>query len=188
MRNTGVTDPYIRHADFHLFTLTFTPQTRSMLQQIEHQVALPKSSFRRDNRQHHGSSPEPQTPDHPATVMVVDDIEGIRVVAQMFLEEAGFRVLTVSGGPECLELHAESPEPIDVIVLDYFMPQLDGAQTFAALKAREANVRVILSSGFLGNLRQAQLLQNGVSAILEKPYMPDQLVESVRSVLLAKGA
>ena len=117
------------------------------------------------------------------TVMVVDDMEEIRIVAQMFLEEAGFRVIAASGGKECLKLHLESEAPVDVIVLDYFMPQMDGGQTFAALKARDPNIRVILSSGCLGTLREAQLFQSGISAILEKPYMPHELVETVCSVL-----
>jgi len=161
-----------------------------MLQQIARPLLTTRSETpsQTHKRQNDRIRSERAKVEPSATVMIVDDMEGVRVVAQMFLEEAGYKVLTASGGQECLDLHSRSPDPIDVVVLDYFMPQMDGAQTFAALKARDGNVRVILSSGLLGNLRQSQLLQSGVSAILEKPYMPDQLVESVRSVLLAKAA
>jgi two-component system NtrC family sensor kinase len=82
-----------------------------------------------------------------ATILLADDEGAIRAVLERFFRREGARVLTASGGREALELLRK--EPVDAVLLDVRMPDLDGALVYQALRAENPEVarRTLFLSG-----------------------------------------
>lgn len=117
-------------------------------------------------------------------ILLVDDEDDIREVAQMSLEmTAGWEVVTAPSGAEGLRM-AASERP-DAILLDVMMPGMDGPATARALKAAEdtAAIPIILLTAKVQAADRRRFDDLGVAGILAKPFDPMALAEQVREVL-----
>ena len=120
-----------------------------------------------------------------ATVLVVDDQDFIRNLARRSLERAGYQVRLASGGAEAIEI-LEAPEcMIDVVVLDWSMPIVDGAAVLRALRKRHTTLPVIVSSGHPEVPACEPATGHAVRWFVRKPYRPDALVSTVAEALEA---
>ncbi|MDQ4054283.1 MAG: response regulator [Actinomycetota bacterium] len=109
-------------------------------------------------------------------VLVVDDDDAIREVAQASLElVAGWEVEVASGGLQALELAVAGP--LDAILLDVMMPAMDGPTTFARLQgdARTRSVPVVLLTAKVQPAERRRWEQLGVAGVLAKPFDPLEL-------------
>jgi two-component system alkaline phosphatase synthesis response regulator PhoP len=117
-------------------------------------------------------------------ILVVDDDEGIRQVAQMSLEMVGGHdVLTAACGYDAVA-RARATRP-DAILLDVMMPGLDGPATFLQLQA-DAGTReipVILLTAKLQPADRARFVKIGVRAVIAKPFDPMTLADEVAEIL-----
>jgi two-component system cell cycle sensor histidine kinase/response regulator CckA len=123
------------------------------------------------------------SPRGTGTVLVVDDEEDVRSVAEMALERSGFTVLTASDGREALEVFGAHRDEIDAVLLDLTMPELSGEEVFRKLRRIRADVRVILSSGYVEQDATARFDGMGLAGFIQKPYLLPALVGKVREVL-----
>jgi len=117
-------------------------------------------------------------------ILLVDDEDDIREVAQMSLEmTAGWEVLTAASGAEALRLAAA--ERPDAILLDVMMPGMDGPATARALKAASptAEIPVILLTAKVQAADRRRFDDLGVAGILAKPFDPMSLANEVSGVL-----
>jgi CheY-like chemotaxis protein len=88
-----------------------------------------------------------QSTSHPRLILCVDDeLVGLNV-RRLLLERAGYNVLTALSGPQGLLLFER--EPVDAVVLDYFMPGMHGAAVAAAMRQSKAAVPILLLSAHL---------------------------------------
>jgi two-component system KDP operon response regulator KdpE len=111
-------------------------------------------------------------------VLVVDDDTPLRRMVALTLRSEGFDVLDAPNGVNGLNVLQD--EPVDLVVLDLIMPEMDGKTFFK--RAREEGYRgpfVILSSF---GARQAQR-ELGANAAIDKPFEPEDFVETVKAVL-----
>src|SRR5436189_22138 len=83
----------------------------------------------------------------PANILLVDDNHDGLLVRRSLLEEAGCKVQIAKNGEEGLRLF-ETGE-FDIVVTDYRMPQMNGAELIAKIRASDAHARIILLSGFV---------------------------------------
>jgi CheY-like chemotaxis protein len=115
-------------------------------------------------------------------LLLVDDEDDIRAVAQLSLETVGgWQVVTATSGTEAIG--AATSEPFDAILLDVMMPELDGPTTLERL--REAGVAtpvVFLTAKVQPGDRRA-LEATGAAGILAKPFDPMQLSADLDRVL-----
>jgi DNA-binding NtrC family response regulator len=117
------------------------------------------------------------------TVLLVEDEEAVRVVAQRMLERNGYQVVVARDPIEALELPDEVGEQIDVLMTDVVMPHMSGAALAARLLARWPELRVLYVSGYTdGTVMAHGVRESGVS-FLQKPFTSDQLARKLRSVL-----
>ena len=117
-------------------------------------------------------------------VLVVDDEDDIREVAQISLEMvAGWDVLTATSGSEGLRI-AGTDQP-DAILLDVMMPDMDGPTTFRKLLADPAiqHIPVILLTAKLQPADRRRFVELGVAGVLAKPFDPLKLAGQVTEVL-----
>jgi len=116
------------------------------------------------------------------TVLVVDDDPGVLEVAHEFLRRAGFRVRTATGGRAAIE-RVRAGDDVDAVVLDLVMPEVDGEETFEALRQARPDLPIVLVSGYDKEMTAARFLGRGIAGFVYKPYEPDELVECVRAAL-----
>lgn len=117
-------------------------------------------------------------------VLVIDDEDDIREVAQLSLEAvAGWEVYSASSGTEGLRVAAEQ-QP-DAILLDVMMPEMDGPSTFRALQAQEstAGIPVILLTAKVQASDRSRFEGLGVSGVLSKPFDPMELARQISETL-----
>ena len=115
------------------------------------------------------------------TILVVDDEEGIRESVREVLSDEGYRVLEASDGTRVLDMiRAERPR---LVLLDIWMPQVDGIGLLKEIKDQEPEVNVIMISGH-GNIHTAVTATKlGAFDFIEKPLSLDGLLLTVRRAL-----
>ncbi|MEH1838754.1 MAG: response regulator [Nostoc sp.] len=117
-------------------------------------------------------------------VLIVDDEEDVRAIAQMGLEmTGGWNVLIASCGQEAL-IMAETNQP-DVILLDMMMPDMDGRATLQQLKAcpRTQHIPVILVTAKVQESDRGNFTELDVAAVFAKPFRPLKLADQINGVL-----
>jgi len=117
------------------------------------------------------------------TVLLVDDEAMIVDVGRQLLDRLGYRVLTANGGKEALKLYRREMDNIDLVILDMIMPGLGGGETFNRLHRINPGGRVILSSGYSVNGQATEILKQGCSGFIQKPFNLESLSQKVSAVL-----
>jgi two-component system, cell cycle sensor histidine kinase and response regulator CckA len=117
------------------------------------------------------------------TVLLVDDEDGIRMVAGRLLEQLGYQVLPAAGGLEALEIYRRERDRIDLVILDMLMPGMGGVATFQELKGIDPGVRVLLSSGYSQDGEAQETMAAGARGFIQKPYRLAALSHKVAEIL-----
>jgi CheY-like chemotaxis protein len=112
------------------------------------------------------------------TVLCVDDEKiGLRV-RRIMLESRGYQVLTASSGPEGLKVFDENH--VDLVVLDYFMPDLNGGEVASEIRRRRPGVPIVFLSAYFSLPPEALELAD---AFITKGDPPDVLIERIQKLL-----
>lgn len=117
-------------------------------------------------------------------ILVIDDEDDIREVAQLCLETVGgWEVISAASGHEGLMLAAS--ETPDAILLDVMMPDMDGPTTFKKLQADRStqNIPVILLTAKVQASEQRRFAELGVKAVFVKPFDPMTLAHQLAQTL-----
>ncbi len=115
----------------------------------------------------------------PATILIIEDEEPIRLLLRHALEAAGHEVREAPNGRIGLELYRE--KPADLVITDILMPVMGGLDTILELTREFLNVKVIAISGGQGEenfLHVAKLL--GARQTLYKPFTTEKLLSAVQ--------
>lgn len=115
------------------------------------------------------------------TVLIVDDEDGVRESVREILSDEGYRVVEVSDGTQVSEVvRKERP---DLVLLDIWMPRVDGIGLLKEIKKQEPEIHVVMISGH-GNIHTAVTATKfGAFDFLEKPLSLDGLLLTVRRAL-----
>ncbi len=116
-------------------------------------------------------------------ILVIDDEESVRELAQQMLEHFGFAVLTAASGQEGIDVFAEHADSISAVLLDLTMPDIGGDRVFDEIKKLRPKARIIISSGYSETADLGSLYDNGLAGYLQKPYVPQALVEKINQAI-----
>jgi len=122
------------------------------------------------------------------TVLVVDDEEIVRSVAQAALRRGGFNVLLARDGCEALTVFAARAAQIALVVLDVTLPGLAGDEVFRQLRQIRPDIPVVLSSGHDEATATRNFGPSDLAGFVQKPYAPSTLLRQVRAVLAGTEA
>jgi len=118
-----------------------------------------------------------------ATVLVIDDEENVRKLAEKQLESIGYGVLSAKNGKEAIKLYKQRKDEIDLVLLDMIMPELAGRETFQELQKINPHIKVLLVSGFSRDGRAVEILDDGVLGFVQKPFKLHELSEIMAKAL-----
>ena len=116
-------------------------------------------------------------------VLVIDDEKPVREAITDILNDTGISVITAASGAEGIEIVTKKAGAISLVLLDLSMPEMDGKETFYALRAIQPNIQVILSSGYHEEKATSELIGQGLADFLQKPYSFETLIEKVQMYL-----
>jgi signal transduction histidine kinase/ActR/RegA family two-component response regulator len=126
---------------------------------------------------------EPPQLERDHTILVVDDQAPVRRMLAGSLQRSGDRVVEAAGGLEAEQrLHASSSE-IAAAIVDMSMPEVDGEQTLARLRAIRPELPILLSSGFDAHEAAVRLMQLPGVRFLAKPYRIAELRQQLAELI-----
>jgi two-component system nitrogen regulation response regulator NtrX len=115
------------------------------------------------------------------TILIVDDEPGVRTALTGVLKDEGYEVESVPSGEACLERLTRGA--VDLIVLDVWLPGMDGLATLARVRERQVDAQIVLISGH-GNIESAvRAIKMGAFDFVEKPLSLEKTVLVVRNAL-----
>ena len=126
---------------------------------------------------------EPAADSHPSThqcrILLVDDDSALREVTAAYLHDIGCVVFEAGSGGAALDTLDRVAE-IDLLLVDYAVPGMNGAEIAAAAGVRKPGIPVLFITGYadLTSLREI-----GEERILQKPFGPDELARKLRRIL-----
>ncbi len=120
-------------------------------------------------------------------ILVVDDEEIVATSLRMTLVRDGYKGLSCKNGKEALKIFEESWKNIDLVILDMMMPDMDGKETFYALKKIDPDVRVLLLSGYSITEGTKELIKDGAMGFLQKPVKRIDLLTGIAEILNKKN-
>jgi two-component system, OmpR family, KDP operon response regulator KdpE len=120
-------------------------------------------------------------PSAPSRILVVDDEPAIRRFLRTSLSAQGFRIEEAAGGEAALELLRKTP--IDVLVLDLGMPDIDGFEVIRRLRSSGSAIPIIILSSRADEKGKVEALDLGADDYVTKPFGIDELLARIRAAL-----
>jgi DNA-binding NtrC family response regulator len=117
-------------------------------------------------------------------VLIIDDNEMIREALSEMLSQAGYSILEAEDGKSAIQL--TSLEPVDLIITDLFMPEIDGLEVIQHVRRQHPRVKIIAMSGG-GSRGLVELLsvaqKMGAHKIFMKPFEWDEILGAIEELL-----
>jgi two-component system cell cycle sensor histidine kinase/response regulator CckA len=117
------------------------------------------------------------------SILLVEDAQPLRKLAQTFLEEAGFRVMSAGSGEEALEVAARFGTIFDLLLTDVIMPGMNGRALAEELLPRQPDMKVLYMSGYTDTFITGHGVLDPGTYLLHKPFTDEVLIRKVREVL-----
>ena len=125
-----------------------------------------------------------ESTDGDETILVVDDEDVVRKVAEGALKAHGFKTLSASNGKEALEILDKRSSEVMLVLLDLTMPVMSGKETLALIRERFEGMPVIVCSGYMVDLEGFED-ETGFrpDAAIQKPYEIKSLASKIRDLI-----
>ncbi|MFL5194796.1 MAG: cell cycle histidine kinase CckA, partial [Microvirga sp.] len=117
------------------------------------------------------------------TILLVEDEDPVRAVNARALSARGYTVLEAESGIAALEIIQERGAPVDLVVSDVVMPEMDGPTLLGELRKLYPDLKVIFVSGYAEEAFRKNLPEGEDFNFLPKPFSLRQLVETVKQVI-----
>lgn len=122
-------------------------------------------------------------PEGRETILIVDDEIGLRELAQVILSGLGYRTLLASNGEEAMAIVRSTPD-IDLVFTDLVMPgSINGLQLAHSIMDEYPNTKILMASGFTGQIMDSETAAQWSESILAKPYSESGLANAIRAKL-----
>jgi CheY-like chemotaxis protein len=119
-------------------------------------------------------------------VLVVDDDLGVLDLLRDLLESRGYRVLTALSGEDAVR--AVAGQPVQAVVVDLFLPGMDGLQLITRLAPQLSPAAAIVITGSAHHPRLDAARRAGIGTVLRKPLDLDRLLASLQAILDEAGS
>lgn len=117
------------------------------------------------------------------TILLVEDEELLAMVTKAALETKGYSVIHARDGLEAIELYKENKDRIGLVLSDFGLPKMSGVEAIERMKRINPDLKCILVSGYLDPDQRADIERSKVNDIIEKPYLPRDILRRIREIL-----
>jgi CheY-like chemotaxis protein len=169
----------------HLLTAEQIDSFQILARRIVNELELRRTGEVRSPQQRLHLAPSRRT---SASILLVEDNDNLRSLLQRTLEGVGFSVLAASDGAEALRLCQQHDGAIDLAVSDIVMPRLNGLQLSEQIRAARPEMRFLFVTGFADEFPELRELIKSGATILEKPFLPSELLRKVEDTLNQREA
>ncbi len=118
-----------------------------------------------------------------ATILLVEDEKMVRESLVNALDAYGYKVVEAINGKEALEKYSESKEHIDLIISDIVMPVMDGIEMYAKLSASDPDLKIIFTTGYVGETHKRNNFDEKDHIVLLKPLLVKELIKRIEQLL-----
>jgi PAS domain S-box-containing protein len=119
------------------------------------------------------------------TVLVVEDNDQVRKLTSTILERHGYQVYTANSGPVALSLLEERDTPIDMLLTDVVMPEMNGSELFALASKKQPELQVLYMSGYTADVIGHRGVIDEGTAFIQKPFNGNDLISKIQEILEA---
>jgi CheY-like chemotaxis protein len=113
----------------------------------------------------------------------VDDEDVLVEIGKQLLETLGYVVTVRTSSIEALELFKNRPEDFDAVITDMTMPKMAGDELARRILAVRPGIPIIICTGFSTRLTETKALELGIRAFVMKPFVVNDLAQTLRRVL-----
>jgi CheY-like chemotaxis protein len=126
---------------------------------------------------------EKHLPRGTETVLIVDDEAELLVIAQSVLDDLGYKTICACSADQAREIIANN-DTIDIVFSDVVMPgSMNGFDLADTLASARSDIKILLTSGFTGRMKQKESVARWANKLLSKPYRDLELAEAIRKTL-----
>ncbi len=118
-----------------------------------------------------------------AKILLIDDEENVRNVAEKMLKHLGYSVKIFENGLDAISYYEDEKNNIDLVILDIIMPNIDGRSTFLELKKINKNVKVLIASGYSQSGHAKEIVELGAAGFVQKPFRVHELSRVINGIL-----
>ncbi|MGQ9632518.1 MAG: response regulator [bacterium] len=115
------------------------------------------------------------------TICVVDDDADVRETLCDVLQESGYKTIGFPDGPRALQRLEK--EPVDIVITDLMMPEMDGLELLESIKEIDPELPVIIITGYATVERTIEALRRGANNFITKPFKAEDIIEIVRRTI-----
>jgi CheY-like chemotaxis protein len=116
------------------------------------------------------------------TILLVDDDSAVREVTRSILEDLGYDVLEAGSGGACLDL-LDTHRQIDLVLLDFAMPGMNGAEVAREIRLRASSIPIIFATGYAD---AEALTEADEDSLVRKPFVEAELAEKLRRAVSSR--
>ncbi len=117
-----------------------------------------------------------------SVILFADDDSVCLDVGIEILQKLGYKVLDARDGQEAIEVFLNNQSEVDLVILDMKMPY-NGGNAFSELKKINANVKVLIASGYAKDQQIREMMKQGCSGFLQKPFSINVLSQKIMNAL-----
>ncbi|MDD2463125.1 MAG: PAS domain S-box protein [Desulfobulbus sp.] len=116
-------------------------------------------------------------PQHSGTILLVEDEETVRQMAQDILTASGYTVLVAAGPSEALDICHKTQQPIDLLLSDIIMPEMNGRELCEQIRKLRPDIKTVFMSGYAGDILQEE--NDAQVPLIKKPFTLHSLLKTL---------
>ena len=132
-----------------------------------------------EQRHEESSDPKERYPGRGELILICEDEQQVRMLAEMILTESGYRVVSAQDGEEGIELFNRHMTEISLVMLDVIMPKMSGRQVFRHIRTITRTMPVLFTTGY----SQEMLGEEFGNSVIQKPYDEAILLKKAREMI-----
>ena len=117
------------------------------------------------------------------TVLLVDDDAMALDLGTRMLTRLGCQVFTATCGLDAIEIFKQHRGKIDLAIVDYFIPNMTGAEIFLKLMEIDPGLKLLISSGYYRHSRVDEMINSGCKGFIAKPFKFSELSQTLAHIL-----
>jgi CheY-like chemotaxis protein len=117
------------------------------------------------------------------TILVVDDEIDLLQTTESILTHLGYKIYGALNGKQAVQIYIQKVNEIDLVLLDYLMPEMDGKIIFQKLKEINPDVKVLICTGYAEQEGLQEVLEKGALGVIPKPYSIETIARKIKKFI-----